>query len=1501
MDSQEIVLNVSRVEFGIFGNDEVLRNSVVNVAYSDTYENNTPKIGGLIDPRMGVTDQFMNCVTCKENFLQCPGHFGHCSLTEPVFHWGFMQYVKNILSCICLKSCKILIPLDELNKKIITKSRRARFTEIKNLCQAVKVSPFSGIPVPKISVDVKRHSGLINLVAEYQVNANNDALISELMNGGDPNALQKPTIESISDSKKKIRHILTAADCMYILKNISQQDCDILGIENPAGMVISVFPMPPVAIRPSIRGDFLSQGYAEHGTTHKLADIVKFNAKLIKEKERSLTVPDNQRYLETYQQCLQYHCATYFDNESMSLPRCELKSGSGNAAKSITYRLKGGKTSRIRWNLQGKRVDYSARTVITSDPNNDLDELGVPIKIAKVITFPETVTPYNIERLHDLVRSGRNKYPGANFVDNTGVIGPNGKPVRTDLRYRNRDIRLRYGWVVHRHLCDGDIVLFNRQPSLHKMSMMAHRVRVINDPNLITFRMNVTATEPYNADFDGDEMNLFAPQSEMAREELRRLADIKNHIISPKDSSPIVNLKQDARLGTYCFTQDGYEMDWKEAMCLLTQTSALSKLLDGNIKLKKSGKYSGKEIISMLIPKRINVENPKILIRNGEVVKGVVGKHEIGGSKNSIPHLITDGYNKRRASEFMDDIQRITNSWLMMYGGFTVGLGDAIIDPKVTKDIQNNINTKILESCNLLTETEDKQMIDRVHFEEFMYRELSILLNQQIKILEKHIPSKNNLYVMVESGSKGKWQNIGLIMGCIGQSPFESKLVPKKLNHRSLPYFAKHDDRPAARGFITRPYIDGIDPIEFFYNMQHGRNGLIDTAIKTADTGYIQRRTIKATEDVYEAYDMTVRNASGGIVQMVYGDSGYDPSKQMEYKCSLILMDNDTVAKTYGFTPEEAKLHGVSDSLNEEIVGSMIRDRDALRRIQADALMNSMVIENRFYLPFHLIRVVQYHMNNKKDSVSSTKKKLKAEDILAVIDNFFSASITQLTALSQNQKGNKKSIKYMNDQRHKTLFKILVRECISPKKVLVDYKMSRNQFESMMDELVNSYNRNMIQPCEMVGILAAQSIGEPLTQFTLNTFHQSGMAEMGNLSAIGRFKELISFTRNVKQPIMKIYLLPHLCNDEKRARRLLNTIENTLLDDIIMSCKVLWDTTSGPKDIRELFTIVGPSVTDQEMLGLSAPWVISFEIDRMAMLRKELDLMTIKLNFVRFWEEVMFDQKGYKRKEKDLLSLVNSLYIYSTAENDKDSCTIYVRVDFKEYRMGYLAELVYFLRDKFRVKGIIGVVKALCKQEIKKSFDSKSGALVEGNEYVIMVEASTANIMRQIIMLDDIDVSRTTVSDVFTVYQLMGIEATRTSLIHEMNNVFSSQGHTINHQHISILIDLMTHNANVTSVNRYGISKLDTDPLSRASFEKTVDQLLQAAVFKEVDSANSVSSRIMLGRAIRGGTGMISLIPDIDRLRNTTYRENRYLMELDTSEIVPLKPDPYILNELMSL
>ena len=287
-----------------------------------------------------------------------------------------------------------------------------------------------------------------------------------------------------------------------ILKNLSDTDCFILGfnpnIARPEDLIIEKFPIPPVIIRPTSKIDFMQASTMEDSLTIKIADIINSNKRVRVQLEKETISNELSTYNEVISNLLQYHIATYFDNESISLPRSEFKTGN-KPTKSISDCIKG-KTGRVRSNLMGKRVDFSARSVITSDPYIDIDEVGVPKNIAMELTIPEEVTPNNIKYLTDLVKNGRDEYPGANFVFK--IIYKDGKPdiQKIDLKYRKKSIKLNVGDIVERHSVNGDYVLFNRQPTLHKPSMMGHKIHVLNRDDVYTFRVNVSVTGPYNAD-----------------------------------------------------------------------------------------------------------------------------------------------------------------------------------------------------------------------------------------------------------------------------------------------------------------------------------------------------------------------------------------------------------------------------------------------------------------------------------------------------------------------------------------------------------------------------------------------------------------------------------------------------------------------------------------------------------------------------------------------------------------------------------------------------------------------------------------------------------------------------------------------------------------------------------------------------------------------------------------------------------------------------------------
>lgn len=485
----DTVENITRVDFSILSNSDVLKDSVISdpngITQAEINNNGEPVQGGALDTRLGVTENKKECRTCGETALKCPGHFGHIKFVEPVFHMGYLSYLKNILSCICIRCNKLLVNKneEEISRLLKNQQGKQRFEKIRNMCKSVthcqKDNYGCGIPAHKITEEKK--SGNIFLLA------------SAVKKSGDN--------DESTDFKKRAPQILTPQFCYDMLKSVSNEDCIIMGFDpdksRPEDMIIVNFPVPPVQIRPSIKMEILSSSTIDDDLTHKLVDIIKNNENLRDAKgdgslSKASTINDDFMLL-------QFHVATFFANNIMGLPKSQQKNK--KETKSLSERLKG-KEGRVRGNLMGKRVDMSGRTVITSDPCIAVNEVGIPLIIAKNLTYPEIATKNNIDYLRKLVSNGRRIYPGANFVIKN-IVDKEGNEAKHiyHLRYVEKTVPLKLGDIVERQLVNGDIVLFNRQPSLHKLSMMAHICHIIEDPALLTFRVNVSVTGPYNADW----------------------------------------------------------------------------------------------------------------------------------------------------------------------------------------------------------------------------------------------------------------------------------------------------------------------------------------------------------------------------------------------------------------------------------------------------------------------------------------------------------------------------------------------------------------------------------------------------------------------------------------------------------------------------------------------------------------------------------------------------------------------------------------------------------------------------------------------------------------------------------------------------------------------------------------------------------------------------------------------------------------------------------------
>ena len=733
---------------------------------------------------------------------------------------GFSLFIKNILSCICIVCHKLLVYKneEEIAKLLRNKQGKQRYAEIRALCKNVthcqKDNYGCGTPAHKISIEKKQ--GSVYILAE---------------------AIRKPSDnEQTDENKKRFPQILTAQFCYDILKLVSDEDYMVMGFDpkksRPEDMIIINFPVPPVQVRPSIKMEILSSSTTDDDLTHKIVDIIKNNENLKNTKgDGSLTKSSSANEDRTL---LQFHVATYYANDILGLTRSQQKNK--KPTKSVSERLKN-KEGRVRGNLMGKRVDMSGRTVITSDSTIPLNAVGIPATIAMNLTYPEIATKYNISHLSELVRNSRRIYPGANYVIKN-IFDKEGNEEKKvfNLRYVNKPLQLNLGDIVERHLVDGDIVLFNRQPSLHKLSMMGHICQINTDKTLLTFRMNVSVTEPYNADFDGDEMNIHAPQSIQSVCELRLIANANRHFINPGNSGIIIKAKQDTPMGAYILSKEQTTLDWKTCMNILMHTTA-----GIDHKIPKNKLISGRFLCSQIIPPEINIQkkNDKntfdINIHNGALLDGIL-------SASNISHIIQRTwfqYGSKETLNFVDDLQKLVLQFLLSYG-YTVGILDAIIPAKAKESIYKIIESKRKEVLNIITEYENDPYIMTLEaFEINLQSTLQAVQSDVIKIAMNSFNKNGGIITAILSGSSGAEMNAGQISGCVGQIIVEGKRIKKKFNNRSLPMFHQHDDSAFARGFCFSSFMKGLNPMEFFFHVMSGREGIISTAIGTADTGYI--------------------------------------------------------------------------------------------------------------------------------------------------------------------------------------------------------------------------------------------------------------------------------------------------------------------------------------------------------------------------------------------------------------------------------------------------------------------------------------------------------------------------------------------------------------------------------------------------------------------------------------------------------------------------------------
>ncbi|MDD5238868.1 MAG: DNA-directed RNA polymerase subunit A' [Candidatus Nanoarchaeia archaeon] len=850
---------IASIDFGMLSPDMVKKMSVVKIITPELYDaDGYPIDSSLMDLKMGVIDPGLRCRTCGAKVRECPGHFGFIELARPVLHIRYVPTIYNILRSTCSTCGRVLVHPNE----------HAKLLE--------KISSTNGEVNEKVLA-----------VAAHVINKTKTIRKCPWCESKqDKVKLMKPSIFVESGRK------LTPIDVRERLERIPDADLPLIALNartaRPEWMVITLLPVPPVSVRPSITLE--SGERSEDDLTHKLGDIVRTNQRLFE----NLSAGAPEVIIEDLWDLLQYHVTTLFSNNVAQVPPARHRSG--RPLKTLEERIKG-KEGRFRRNLAGKRVNFSARTVISPDSQLRIDQVGVPIKIAKELTIPERVTEWNMAHLRKFVEDGPDKYPSANYV-----ITPDGK--RKRVSDETRDVilaELAPGYIIERHLMDGDIVLFNRQPSLHRMSIMAHYVKVLP---FKTFRLNLSAVVPYNADFDGDEMNLHVPQTEEARAEAELLLSITQNIVTPRYGLPIIGCSQDHIMGLYLLTKHKEFFSRQDAAELLSRVGIFELPEKPGKTLKDEPYYSGKQIFSMILPE-VDYEGstktvPKhvckkedcqfedfVKISKGKLVSGLIDSKAIGpeAGKGKLIQAIINRHSMEEAVEFIQKASLLGIATLQKLG-FTTLVTDTDLPPEARQEIKDTFDFAEKKVDEVLEESKKgklKPYPGRTLRETVEFKIIEIInraRNKTGKIAERYIVDENNAtMLMARSGARGSAMNIALMAAAVGQVHIRGTRIYRGYNERTLPHFEQGNIKPAARGFIKGSYKTGLNPYEFFFNAITGRDSIMDTSMRTPKSGYLQRRLINAMQDLSVTYDNTVRSASGTIVQFEYGADGIDVSK----------------------------------------------------------------------------------------------------------------------------------------------------------------------------------------------------------------------------------------------------------------------------------------------------------------------------------------------------------------------------------------------------------------------------------------------------------------------------------------------------------------------------------------------------------------------------------------------------------------------------------------------
>ena len=1418
---------VKKVNFSVYGSDTIRKNAVTRVDEIALYTRGIPTHNGVNSLAMGSSDRRIRCTTCNELMQKCPGHNGEIRLPLPVYQALYIDHTLKVLRSVCFFCSEICLS-DEDKASLIEKysDDKTRFNHTYSIARTRKKCPHcKGIRPSYVRC---------------------------------PLGIKTEWVDKSFDTEEEQEYAMqkfTPALAYSILNNINDIDANNFfgkGL-HPRDLIATSVLVPPPIIRPAISTAEGSRTKGQDDITLRLQEINRRSNELRlcmnKQEETGLPIMlcDVNKVLPRKTDTVSFNVNDSLLNVDALTPDlidrwnrlqadvfglvnpaairgglpASIANNNRNSAngKYIIDRIKG-KNGRFRNCLMGKRVNFSGRSVITPDSTIDVDQLGVPYELAMVLTVPEKVTPSNIADLRSRILNGPGELVGAQSVINT-----EGDLISLKSCKNRKDIVLRIGWIVERHLKNGDWVIFNRQPTLHRMGFNGHRVVLTKGK---TFRLNLSVCAVYNADFDGDEMNIHVCQSACATSEVSTLMAINRNIISAQNNKPCFGIVQDSLVGAWLMTDPGVFLTRAD---MLRFSIYVKFANNGTATLpppaisKPNEMWTGAQLISLVFPHTLmyqkgsmsgiaSYETKDLLIKNGQILFGRLSKSTLGATAGAISDIIHHEHGgPKKAVEFLSDVQRVVNQWLLYKSSFSIGASDCVTNEKSHNEVVDCIKSAVNNSKMILTSKVPKSLKEMA--EGATTRILSDVIMKTATIIKNNASTDNSIITCVTAGSKGSPLNIAQVCGQVGQQIVGGERILNGTSGRTLPCF-KHGEHATvnANGYIQNSFMLGLQPTEFFFSAMSGREGLVDTAVKTANSGYIQRCLVKASEDNQCHYDGTVRNAQGMIVQFKYSDN-FDPRKVERIKVAPLLMTPDEIKRNVGNTECEMIMN--------------FREKSQKLLYQPNKPLHDLVL-----LPINITRMFESTTWNRE-----MPHGLDENTLLAKV----STTVSEIT------------------KKHSAC------KYIVP--LYIHWSMRLSNIPKNLD--VDAFLREVKHRClssvvaggDAVGNTAALSIGEPSTQMTLNSFHTAGTSHAGVTMGIPRLKEVMGYSKQLRTPQTTLEF-PNKTPEELTA--IAAKLTRLTLSQVTENMNVVLEPPG----------VIDESYTEDVKFALKMDTYFAPDLSDPSMHVGVLELNKHLLN-------------DYNLTPAKIAPIIKSL-AHNIIETDVH--VSYSEVNTIEWwvRIRILDVSKHFPdvisnREMCERGTVLRFVKLLCHEIKLGGFNGIEAAAVdkierwngESNEMVNVIQ-TRSTILHRAYAIPGVDWSRVMTNDIHNVVNTLGIDAALTVIFNELNSTLTADGSYIDPRHIELTANTMTLRGYVMPLNRHGLNNIKTGPLTRSSFEETSEVLKDAAIFAESeDVSGSISASIMMGQLSAIGTGRFEV--RIPKPESVSVKENSRIIK----------------------